>query len=90
MYLGQCLQFQTAKGAPGAPKKADNHRTAIEGFGEGDAIAGVASEPEQRGLFSGLYSLPHQARLHQFGDGALQGCDDTRRSAGLESASARI
>jgi hypothetical protein len=90
MRLGQCLQFQPAKGAPTAPEKADDHRTATEGFGESDEIAGVASEPEQRRLFTRLYRLPNQARLHQFGDGALQGCDDSWRSAGLESAQARI
>jgi hypothetical protein len=91
MRLDQCLQFQTAKGAPTAPEKADNHRTAIECFGEGDEIAGVvAPEPEQRRPFTGPYRLPYQAGVHQFGDGALQGCDDAGRSAGIESASARI
>jgi hypothetical protein len=88
--LSQCLQFQAAKGAPSAPKKADNHRTAIESFGEADEIAGVAPEPEQWRSFTGLYRSPDQTRLHQFGDGARQGCDDTWRSAGLESALARI
>src|SRR5271169_1542336 len=90
MRLDQCLQLQTAKGAPTAPEKADNHRTAIECFREGDEIAGVAPEPEQRRPFTGLYRLPHQAGLHQFGDGVLQGCNNPWRSAGLESAPARI
>ena len=71
MRLCQCLQFQAAKRAPAASEKADNHRTATEGFGEGDEFAGVAPEPEQRRLFTRLYRLPHQAHLHQFGDGAL-------------------
>jgi hypothetical protein len=90
MCLGQCLQFQAAKRAPTAAEKADDHRTAIKGFGEADEIADVAPEPEQRRPFTGLYRLPHQTRLHQCRDRALQGCDDARRSAGFESAPARI
>ena len=52
MRLCQCVQFQAAKRAPAASEKTDNHRTPTKGFGEGDEIASVAPEPEQRRLFT--------------------------------------
>lgn len=90
MRRGHRLEFKATKRAPAAPEKADNHRTAIEGFGKADEIAGVAWEPEERRPFTGLYRLRRQAGLHQLRNGALQRRDDAWRSAGRESASARI